>query len=185
MKKTFGSLINSLLIVIIVLVGFVTIGSFVNIFSFKFFIVSSGSMQPTIKTGSLILSQKTKDVKKNDIITFFYPLNEVKYVTHRVINVENVNKNEVVYRTKGDANNTVDSGFVRPEAVYGRVLFAIPWLGYFFSFVRTTPGLTLFFIIPTTIIVYSELLNIIKEIKLIVADRNNKKSGGKPKKKND
>lgn len=173
--KKIVSLINSITILAIVLIGAITIGSFVNVLSFRFFIVNSGSMEPTINTGSLILSQKTKDIKKNDIITFFYPLNDVKYVTHRVNAVEKVNNNEVVYRTKGDANNTVDNGFVRAEAIYGKVLFSIPLLGYFFSFVRTTPGLTLFLIIPTTIIVYNEILNIVKELKLLLAKKSKQK----------
>lgn len=175
MYKKIGRIIHSLTIVLIVFIGLITIGSFVNFLSFRFFIVNSGSMAPSIKTGSLILSQKTKDVKKNDVITFFYPLNDVKYVTHRVAAIEQVNKNEVVYRTKGDANNSIDSQFVRPEAVYGKVLFAIPTLGYFFSFVRTTPGLALFLIIPTTIIVYNEFLSIIKELKLLLTIKGKNK----------
>jgi len=134
-------------------------------------------MEPTIKAGSILLSQKTKTIKEGDIITFFYPLNDVKHVTHRVNKIEKTEgENDIVYRTKGDANNTVDTGFVRPEAVYGKLVVTIPFLGYFFSFLRTTIGLMIFIIIPATIIVYNEILSVIKEIKSIMRKRKEEKT---------
>ena len=64
--------------------------------------VVSGSMEPTIKIGDLIIiNTKEKDYKKDDIVTF-YDVNG-SFVTHRIISI-----NDKVMVTKGDNNNTID-----------------------------------------------------------------------------
>ena len=70
------------------------------------FIVLSGSMEPAIKTGSIVYINTnvySYEIEKNDIIAF--KLNN-QTVTHRVVEV---NKNDETFITKGDANKEKDA----------------------------------------------------------------------------
>lgn len=80
-----------------------------NILGNYIFKVATGSMEPTIKIGDIILVKRSKEYKINDIITY-----ETKgiYVTHRIIDIKD-NK----YITKGDANNTADKGISKKEII--------------------------------------------------------------------
>lgn len=84
--------------------------------------VASGSMQPTIEVGDLIIiNTKDKNYKKNDIITFYDEDNNL--VTHRIISIS---KNTII--TKGDYNNTNDKG-ITPDKIIGKYIFKISSMG--------------------------------------------------------
>ena len=104
---------------------------FLLAFHIKPLIVMSGSMEPSISTGSVcFVSTKTKydSIEEDDIIT--YNLLTAK-ITHRVVEI---NKNGLI--TKGDSNTSRDLGYVTPENYYGKVLWHIPFLGYAIYFLR-------------------------------------------------
>lgn len=90
---------------------------YVNFFGYTFFRVVSGSMADTIRINDIVIVEITKDVKKDDIITF---KSENNFITHRVIEIE---KQKII--TQGDANNTPDDQ-IDIEDVLGKVVFIIP-----------------------------------------------------------
>ena len=57
---------------------------------YRFFIVRSGSMTPTIKTGSVVLVSIRKDYKVGDIITFVGDHRDTfgGTTTHRLVKIE-------------------------------------------------------------------------------------------------
>lgn len=131
---------------------------------FKIFIVESGSMSPTIQQGSLIIVKPNAEYKGDDIITFKKsPGVNIKArdatITHRVVGVRND-----FFTTKGDANRTEDQEPVHKSLVIGKLFLTIPFLGYPVAFAKTQIGVILMIVIPATLIVYSEILNIKKEI---------------------
>jgi len=133
-------------------------------FGFKFLVVESGSMEPAIKTGSLIIVAKSNTFNIGDIITFkkSQPVNKktkLGTTTHRIVGME---KNNFI--TKGDANKNNDDKTVGKQLIIGKVKFTIPILGYVISFAKTQTGFILLMVIPAIIIIYSELLNIKKEM---------------------
>ena len=69
---------------------------YANFFGYSLFEVQTGSMHGTIEAGDWIIVQATKDVERNDIITYKHGKD---FVTHRV-----VEKYKGSYVTKGDAN---------------------------------------------------------------------------------
>ena len=94
-------------------------------------IVISGSMQPSITTGSLAFVNKNikfNEIKKGDIIS--YDFGNTK-VIHRV-----VKKTEKGLITKGDNNDNVDFGIVTKNQLNGKYLFSIPLLGYLIMFMK-------------------------------------------------
>jgi signal peptidase len=100
--------------------------------------VRSGSMAPALKTGGVVVVKPVNPatIKVGDIITFrssgANPL-----ITHRVIEMQG---DPPVFRTKGDANEEADTYIVPAQSVVGRVVFYVPYFGYFASFVKSRIG---------------------------------------------
>src|SRR5437868_1632207 len=76
---------------------------------YKALTVYSGSMEPTIHTGSVVIDTPiaSSDVKVGDVITFVRPDNQSELVTHRVIRIES-GPSGTIWVTKGDANSVED-----------------------------------------------------------------------------
>ena len=94
--------------------------------------VMSGSMEPSIKTGSVAIIETNltdfKDVEKGDIITFDIG---GSLVTHRAVDIT---EDGIV--TKGDYNNTKDLWIVTDANYYGKELFSVPYIGFLIVFIR-------------------------------------------------
>lgn len=71
---------------------------------------------------------------------------------------------EGAYVTQGDANDASDGEAVKGSSVLGKLLVDIPLLGYLVAFAQTGVGFVVMIIIPATLIVYSELASIKKEV---------------------
>ncbi|MDD6311637.1 MAG: signal peptidase I [Firmicutes bacterium] len=91
--------------------------------------VLSGSMEPEISTGSLVLiDTKDRDIEEGDIIAFSV---EDMIVTHRA-----VRKTPDGWVTKGDANDSEDTRRVMESEIKGTVEIWIPKAGYVIMGVR-------------------------------------------------
>lgn len=134
MRRLVDILINLLLSLILLLLVIVTIENSMNIKDtpIKIYIVSTGSMRPTLKPGDLIVVKKVseKDIHVDDILT--YKSSDLT-ITHRVVSLKDTG---VV--TKGDENNT-DDGIIPYTSIIGKKILIIPKLGYIFEFI--TPKL--------------------------------------------
>ena len=109
-------------------------------------IVLTGSMDPTIKAGDLIVTKKidAKDVKVDDVISFFDPEgNGSSIVTHRVIGIEiDETSGEIFFRTQGDNNDIADMTPVSEKNLVGRWEGTRFWgLGYVVLFTQSTVGI--------------------------------------------
>ena len=103
-------------------------------------VVLSGSMEPVLKTGSVVFTDMSRTLPaEGDIIT--YRLGE-SYVTHRVVRREGR-----YFITRGDANDEEDLSPVSREQIVGRVLFSIPFLGYAAVFIRQKAVFSLLFLL--------------------------------------
>ena len=121
--------------------------------------VLSGSMEPAIPTGSILVARPvpSDEIQIGDIITFSGSGRD-RFITHRVIEIEQTNG--IVFTTKGDANNAKDPFSVPAEKVVGKVLVHIPFIGFIFSFVKTPIGLFLTLVLPGLLIIVLELQEI-------------------------
>ena len=103
------------------------------IFGYKPLVVLSGSMEPSIKTGSVIYYSKVSEdaLKVGDIITF-KTNSKSDFITHRINKIENGK-----YETKGDANKTPDLETITFSNIVGKDLnISIPYIGYYIRFVN-------------------------------------------------
>ncbi|MCX6023269.1 MAG: hypothetical protein NTZ05_16395, partial [Chloroflexi bacterium] len=66
---------------------------------------------------------------------------------------------QIIFHTKGDANETVDQVQVNPTAVVGRVAYIVPKIGYVVDFARRTEGKMLLFGLPAALLLADWLLS--------------------------
>ncbi len=142
---------------------FFSIGQLIFKNFYKPYVVLSGSMEPSVKTGSVVIVKPADSYFIGNIITFAPNGNTKDLVTHRIINIEAEN-GEVTYLTKGDANDDPDTWNIKREFIMGKSQLVIPYAGYVVDFAKKPQGFILFVIIPATIIVYEELRSITHEI---------------------
>ncbi len=131
-------------------------------------VVLSGSMEPSIKTGSIILIKPADSYNIGDVITFasnFKEPNGARIpVTHRIVEIKKQNS-EVSYITKGDANEDADETVISYKSVMGKVLFDAPYLGYVVETAKKPYGFLALIMIPALIIIYDQAKKIWDEIK--------------------
>lgn len=161
MKKTLKTLIDLLLATAVLISVSLLLTSKNNYTGLRNFTVLSGSMEPNIKTGSIVFDIPKATYDIGDVITF---LQNDKTVTHRIVKVIST-PTENQYITKGDANNTPDKDSTPQHSVIGKEIFNMSYLGYFAVFLKTLPGLIIFLFIPAIILISIELSNIWQEIK--------------------
>ena len=132
-------------------------------------VVQSGSMEPALRTGSIVFIAPSERYTEGDVITYRRSARETP-TTHRII--ESRVENGVQYfTTKGDANEVRDMEEVREDEILGSVRFSIPFLGYVVDVARTPWGFVALIGIPTLIIIGSEMQNIWREIKRMRTDK--------------
>jgi len=149
----------------------------------KTYSVMSGSMEPTIKTGSLVFVKSSSEYKVGEIVTFKNKQKSQETITHRIVGIE-TKDGEKFFTTRGDANATTDNEKILKEDIIGKVVYILPYLGYPVAFAKTLPGLFIFIILPALIIIYDEVFKIHHEI-LAIKTKRKAKSTQALKKKND
>ncbi len=83
-------------------------------------VVLSGSMEPTLSTGDLVIIKETDTVNEQDIIVF---QDGNAMTIHRIVGIDGS-----MITTQGDSNNVADAP-ITMEAVKGKLLFRIPFAG--------------------------------------------------------
>jgi len=173
--KITGKVLYNLVFVFLVLIAFIVVLSSFNIpGNIKMYTVQSGSMEPTIHTGSIVVIKPMTEYLLKDIITVVDPENSKMTITHRIAGTDNIN-GMIFFTTKGDANNAPDNEKRLQSSVLGKEILSIPLLGYIVGFEKTMPGLVILIIIPATIIIYSEMISIKNEAKRLLEERKKKK----------
>ena len=94
-------------------------------------VVISGSMEPKLSVGDLIIVRAGESYDLHEIVVFE---SEGSLVVHEIIRFE-----DGMVVTKGSANNTEDAP-IPPENIRGRVVLAIPYVGFVLDVVRSLPG---------------------------------------------
>ena len=118
----------------------------------KILMVTSGSMAPAIRQGSIIVIFRMKDYRINDAITFFEKENRQRKITHRISD-----KDGNLYTTRGDANPSSDLKKISQDQILGKVVLAVPYLGYFLNLARSPMGIIILLSIPFLVMVFGEV----------------------------
>jgi len=102
----------------------------VGLFPFQPALVGSGSMEPKMYPGDVVIIAKVPadNIQTGDIIQFRVP--EEVTIMHRVIEIQETEEGGKVFITKGDANDEPDSEPVIPQNVVGKAVLTIPKIGW-------------------------------------------------------
>lgn len=151
-RKIINIITTVVLIVLIVIVVFLFImrmsGSTPSLFGYSVFQVQTGSMEPTLKVGDVILVKHVdpEDILLGDIITYEADIGEMrgKTITHRVA-VEPVERNgEYFFRTKGDKAGAAMDEEISYNVVKGKYVKTLHLLDKLYSFFLSPIGLITF-----------------------------------------
>lgn len=127
----------------------------------KTFVVQSGSMEPTIKTGSVVIVKPEANYAKGDVITFGPRSKTKPPTTHRIIDIDDKGN----FVTKGDANEDQDFRATNRYEVIGKVLFSIPFIGYAVATAQKPWGFMIIVGIPALLIIWEEGQKVWRELK--------------------
>lgn len=161
-KVTFSTL-YTLLIVSVLAVALLFVGTKIDVLGYEVKVVQSGSMEPAIMTGGIVVIAPTSAYNVGDVITYGRDTRTQVPVTHRIVEKRGEG-NRATFLTKGDANEDIDPAPIRARDIIGKVAFTIPYLGFVIEFARTPLGFALLIGIPALIIVLDEFANIMWEI---------------------
>src|SRR5699024_6954680 len=123
-----------------------------SLFGYQIKTVLSGSMEPDIKTGSILSIKEVDDptsFQTGDVITF--RTKEDILITHRIVEVKQSGQS---YITKGDANDGADREPVMADNIIGSYTgFTIPYVGYILNFANSKEGTSLLLVIPGILLI--------------------------------
>jgi signal peptidase I len=93
--------------------------------------VLTSSMRPSLPAGTLVVVRPVSpgSIGIGSVITYQLRSGEPAVVTHRVVAQAVDGAGARSWRTRGDANDAPDDGWVKPVQVKGEVWYAVPHLG--------------------------------------------------------
>lgn len=98
---------------------------------FRFYVIAigSGSMEPKIKKGDVVIVDRgcNKDSLKEGQVIAYKKDNVI--VVHRIVKKMKLN-NSYVYYTKGDTNDNIDDFLIQKDNIVGKVNHKIGFIGY-------------------------------------------------------
>ncbi len=159
MKKILSIMGNVLLVIVIIIAVVMTFASLntndkglPEVGGYIVMNIQSGSMEPTIKTGDLIITKTVQNPYKlevGDIVSYVgYEGENLIIITHRITSITGEGSG-VTYVTKGDNNPTVDEVEVNPSSIVSKYEnIRMPVLGTIFSFLSGRVGFFVCIVLP-------------------------------------
>ncbi len=155
--KIIKNIIFTVTIVVLILgIALFTVPLFTDI---EYRAVQTGSMEPDIPTGSLVVVVPTasEDISIGDDVTYVTSSGQV--VTHRVIEIDRETNTFVTYGIANGINNK------DPELAYENIIgvakFHIPWLGLAVIYLDTLSGKIVAGTVILSLFILSTLLSVI------------------------
>ena len=110
--------------------GMLVVVTVPSLFGYRSLTVVSGSMEPTLGTGSVVIDKVISplDARPGDIVTFQDPLHP-RQLTHRLRRMR-IEGDTAYMVTRGDANDAAERWTVQADGQIGRVVAHLPKLGY-------------------------------------------------------
>jgi len=131
------------------------------LFGYRTFIVMSGSMEPAIHTGDVVVDKRIDpmDVQVGDVVTYRDPDHENRLITHRVRGVRTLG-GKVYFVTKGDANTDSQKWAIATDGTVGVVRFRVVKLGFVLFYVNRPIGRLFLIVVPVLLFSMNEIVAI-------------------------
>lgn len=129
-----------------------------NVFGYRAFIVLSDSMKATdFDAGDVVIVKETDPttLEAGDIIAFISqdPDYFGETITHKIRSKTTAENGEPGFITYGTTTDTDDKVVVIYPYILGKYQFALPKVGTFFTFLKTTPGYIMCILIPFILLI--------------------------------
>ena len=138
-----------------------------SMWGFSIMVISSGSMSPVIGVGDAVVIRpgvSPSSIRVGDVITF-KPFGMQGTTTHRVHAIKEV-QGLTFFQTKGDANGATDPDLVDAMAVYGKLVWTLPKVGYLLYFASSNWGKVLVFGAPALLLAIWQVRNLFNKTRL-------------------
>ena len=174
LKKVFKvigrALAISLVVLEIIMIIFLVVakikGESPTIFGYHMYFIKTGSMSDYLEPGDIIISKKydggelVASRENGDIVTFYGDASGTRAsITHRVIEV---NGEKVI--TQGDANNIADDPITKSD-IEAVMVYKTVVIGKIYKVISSTWGFWLLIFTPIALLIVSEIVSLVKEIK--------------------
>lgn len=138
-----------------------------NLFGYRVYIVMSDSMAATdFDAGSLILVKETdpKTLQEGDIISYVSQSSESfgETVTHKIRKITSDANGNLAFVTYGTSTGIDDATLVTAPYILGKYELAIPYIGTFFSFLKTPQGYIVCILIPFMLLILYQGVNCVR-----------------------
>jgi signal peptidase len=131
-----------------------------RLFGYRTLIVRSGSMEPAIRTGGVVLVEPVppQRLKPGDVITYerdgaASATGRAQVVTHRIVGI--VDGAPPRFRTQGDANNAPDAELASYQDLGWRVVASMPYAGYLLNALAYPAARALLYAVPALLLAAS------------------------------
>lgn len=167
--KKILSILGTILLVILLAVVIVMFnarlsGEAPSVFGYQVFRVSSGSMEPELMIGDVILIKEAEpqDIKKGDIVTYKGEEGDLndKFITHKMIEDPQLVDGRYVFHTQGIYEGAVPDPDWYEDQLLGEFVCKIPFIDSVYSFFLKPYGLITFVLIIIVLFGY-ELIALI------------------------
>lgn len=148
-----------------------------SLFGKKMFIVNSDSMKATdFAAGDLIFVKEVdpSTLKEGDIISYTSTNTENfgELITHKIKKLTVTASGEPGFITYGTTTGEEDKTIVTYPYIVGKYTGKIAKMGYFFQFLKTTPGYIVCILVPFMLLIISQAWTSIKLFKQYKAEQN-------------
>ena len=136
-----------------------------TLFGHQMYFIRTGSMSPYLEPGDVIISKKYDGGeliagRDGDIVTYYGDVRgSTEMITHRVIEIDG---DKIV--TKGDFNNTADSPITKND-VEAVMVYKTVVIDKIYMIISSTWGFWLFIFTPIALLIISEIVSLVKELK--------------------
>lgn len=167
-----GSVLSTALIVLeIALILFVVASKMAGgtpaLFGYHMYVVVTPSMEPEICVGDVLISKKYNggELREGDVITYRGRQGDLagKMITHEIIAIQGEGDGERII-AKGIANPDPDPAITRND-VASVMVYKTVVIGFIYSIISSTWGFWLLVVAPLVILIASEIVTLVREIK--------------------
>lgn len=111
-----------------IILMFISIAFIANLFRYRPIVVATNSMKGALDRGDVVVYEvyKGQYIENGQVILFKH---NNSIIIHRVVDIKKIN-GEYRYYTKGDANHSIDTGYITNEDIIGITTMKIKYIGY-------------------------------------------------------
>ncbi len=166
LKKILSIIGRVICVALVALMVFILVsrlsGKTPNLFGYKFYIIATDSMTPSLEVGDVIISKNVKDFSKlelDDVITYNCEKGKLAgmSITHRIVEINEEN-GEFSFRTQGTKEGaTIDEYAVEEYQIDGVMITKVPLIGKLITFITKPMVFFILIISPLCVCLFFEI----------------------------